>query len=102
VLLARVFLAGLVLAGLVVSLGGIPVERAAILSDDGLLRPEHFALGDSLAAQEQAGLPTMAEAEREAIRAALEHFDGNRRKAAEHLGIGLRTLYDKLKRHGLT
>ena len=43
----------------------------------------------------------MAEAEREAISKALAHYDGNRRLAAEHLGIGLRTLYDKLKRYGL-
>ena len=26
---------------------------------------------------------------------------GNRRSAADRLGIGLRTLYDKLKRHGI-
>ena len=31
---------------------------------------------------------------------ALDAFEGNRRKAADHLGIGLRTLYEKLKRYG--
>jgi DNA-binding NtrC family response regulator len=32
---------------------------------------------------------------------ALRELHGNRRLAAERLGIGLRTLYDKLKRYGL-
>jgi DNA-binding NtrC family response regulator len=31
----------------------------------------------------------------------LSLVQGNRRKAAERLGIGLRTLYEKLKRYGL-
>ena len=38
-------------------------------------------------------------AERDAIEAALSHFDENRKQAAEYLGIGLRTLYEKLKRY---
>ena len=41
------------------------------------------------------------EAEQEAARAALAAVGGNRRAAAERLGIGLRTLYDKLKRYRL-
>jgi two-component system response regulator FlrC len=45
--------------------------------------------------------PTMEEAERTAILRALAQFAGNRRKAAEHLGIGQRTLYEKLKRYGI-
>ncbi len=40
---------------------------------------------------------TMAEIEQRAITAALRHTRGNRRKAAEMLGIGERTLYRKLK-----
>ncbi|NUO63948.1 MAG: sigma-54-dependent Fis family transcriptional regulator [Gemmatimonadaceae bacterium] len=40
---------------------------------------------------------TMAEIERRAIAAALRETRGNRRKAAEMLGIGERTLYRKLK-----
>lgn len=79
------------------------IERAAILSD-----------GDTIAARDLdspgprvvgaatlPGVPTMEEVEKEAIRRALQHYDGNRKKAAEHLGIGVRTLYDKLKRYGL-
>ncbi|HTK56197.1 MAG TPA: sigma-54 dependent transcriptional regulator [Gemmatimonadales bacterium] len=44
---------------------------------------------------------TMAEVERAAIEAALREHEGNRRKAAEELGIGERTLYRKLKAYGL-
>jgi len=39
--------------------------------------------------------------ERRAIAAALAAVGGNRREAAERLDIGLRTLYEKLKRYGL-
>jgi DNA-binding NtrC family response regulator len=40
--------------------------------------------------------------ERDMIERALAEVSGNRRKAAERLGIGLRTLYEKLKRYGLS
>lgn len=42
---------------------------------------------------------TMAEIERQAIAIALASFAGNRRKAAERLGIGERTLYRKIKKY---
>ena len=42
---------------------------------------------------------TMAEIERTAILAALRDTGGNRRKAAERLGIGERTLYRKLREY---
>jgi DNA-binding NtrC family response regulator len=44
---------------------------------------------------------TIEEMEREAIAAALEGVQGNRRKAAELLGIGERTLYRKITKYGL-
>jgi DNA-binding NtrC family response regulator len=44
---------------------------------------------------------TMADIEREAIVLALRESEGNRRKAAERLGIGERTLYRKLKEYGI-
>jgi DNA-binding NtrC family response regulator len=44
---------------------------------------------------------SMDDMEREAIRAALREMGGNRRKAAERLGIGERTLYRKIQRFGL-
>jgi DNA-binding NtrC family response regulator len=44
---------------------------------------------------------TMAEVERATIAAALAESRGNRRKAAEVLGIGERTLYRKLKEYAI-
>jgi transcriptional regulator with PAS, ATPase and Fis domain len=44
---------------------------------------------------------TMEDMEREVIAAALEEVKGNRRKAAQVLAIGERTLYRKIKKFGL-
>jgi DNA-binding NtrC family response regulator len=44
---------------------------------------------------------TMAEVEKAAIEAALREYRGNRRRAAEVLGIGERTLYRKIKAYRL-
>jgi DNA-binding NtrC family response regulator len=44
---------------------------------------------------------TIDDMEREAITAALQEVDGNRRKAAELLGIGERTLYRKIAKYDL-
>jgi DNA-binding NtrC family response regulator len=38
--------------------------------------------------------------ERRLIEATLEHFDGHRAKAAQALGIGIRTLANKLRLYG--
>ena len=52
-------------------------------------------------AGEAAAVRPLVELEREAILHALATVDGNRRRAAELLGIGERTLYDKLKKYGI-
>jgi two-component system response regulator HydG len=44
---------------------------------------------------------TMEDMEREVIAAALKEVKGNRRKAAQVLAIGERTLYRKIKKFGL-
>jgi len=44
---------------------------------------------------------SMTDVERAAIDAALRETHGNRRKAAENLGIGERTLYRKLKEYAI-
>ncbi len=56
-----------------------------------LLRGGRWARGGSL-----------SHVERETIARTLAEVGGNRRQAAERLGIGLRTLYEKLKRYGLS
>ena len=42
-------------------------------------------------------IPTLVEAERDLITRALAHFGGNKRKAAQALGISERSLYRKIK-----
>ena len=44
---------------------------------------------------------TMKEIEEQAIRKTLEQVGGNRKQAAEILGIGLRTLHRKLREYGM-
>ena len=44
---------------------------------------------------------TLKEIERLSIEAALRRTSGNRKEAAQILGIDRSTLYDKLKRHGI-
>jgi two-component system, NtrC family, response regulator AtoC len=77
------------------------LERAVILSGGDTLGPEHVIL-EAAGTAPAAGAPqTLAELERDAIARALAAAGGNRKDAAERLGIGLRTLYDKLKRYRL-
>ena len=74
------------------------LERAAILTTGPQITAADLG-PDSGLRTPMAPVVTMEEAERRAIEAALAHHNGNRRLAAETLRIGLRTLYDKLKRY---
>lgn len=80
-------------------------ERAAILAGSSLIGRELFAsagapaAGVSVAAP--AGPATLEDLEKQAITEALKRCSGHRKQAAEQLGIGLRTLYDKLKQYGI-
>ncbi len=76
------------------------LERAAILADGDQIREDHLWVEPS-AARAAVEIKPLADLEREAIVRTLESVGGNRRRAAELLGIGERTLYDKLKRFGL-
>ena len=80
---------------------GNTLQRSAILCDGDAISPADLILLSSSAPTESPGIATMQEVEREAIRRALKHVGGNRREAAQRLGIGLRTLYDKLKLYDL-
>ncbi|HEX6435299.1 MAG TPA: helix-turn-helix domain-containing protein, partial [Gemmatimonadales bacterium] len=70
---------------------------------------EHAHVTDALSEVEENGVQpvlyrpgmTMAEVERATIEAALREYRGNRRRAAEVLGIGERTLYRKIKTYQL-
>ena len=76
------------------------VERAAILCREDRIGPTHLNLAPP-AAPVSGGSKTLKDLEREAILAALDAHGGNRRKAAEQLGIGLRTLYARLREYGM-
>jgi len=77
------------------------IEHATILCDSGPIHrehlPQHF---DSRqlhgAAKQRRGIMTLREMEMEAIIEALERNDGSKPKAAEQLGVSLKTLYNKL------
>lgn len=75
------------------------LERAAILAESPTIRLENLIpLAPSRSRSSQPPVGTLEEIEQGAIERALAATGGNRRAAAEALGIGLRTLYEKLKR----
>jgi transcriptional regulator with GAF, ATPase, and Fis domain len=86
------------------------VERALILAEGGLLTATHFGLDGVSShgpkagngrAPEQAAPEALADLERRAILAALEHTQGNKTQAAALLGITRTKLHTRLKRLGL-
>jgi two-component system response regulator AtoC len=76
------------------------LERAAILAEGKTIRSEHIVL-DPLSSGTDPLSGTLDDIERRAIERALAEVDGNRKRCAERLGIGLRTLYEKLKAYEL-
>jgi DNA-binding NtrC family response regulator len=84
------------------------LERAMILADGQILRSEHLWMESesaSVTADDPRGAASadvsLADLERQTIESTLLAVGGNRKAAAAKLGIGLRTLYDKLKRYNL-
>lgn len=81
------------------------LERACILADGDEIDGEALALAGVVRGEAGAtgggGAATLAELERRAIVEALAAEGGHRRRAAKRLGIGERTLYDKLKVYGI-
>jgi two-component system NtrC family response regulator len=80
------------------------VEQALTLCDEDLILSEHLPLkapmvGDPLS--ENPDLRTIAEVEADHIRRVLNAVGGNKSRAAEILGIGRRTLYEKIERYAL-
>jgi two-component system response regulator FlrC len=74
------------------------LERSAILCEGPVIEDVYLPRA---AAGSPAGSLALDGLERDAIVRALAATDGNRRRAAQALGIGLRTLYEKLKRYGI-
>ncbi|MEM9186916.1 MAG: sigma-54 dependent transcriptional regulator [Planctomycetota bacterium] len=76
------------------------IEHATILCDEGPIHadhlPRHFAKRQLTGAAKSRGPVTLKQLEMDAIHESLERHDGNKPKAAEELGISLKTLYNKL------
>ncbi len=79
------------------------LEHAYIMADRDI-GAEHLAAS---AEAEGGGVPpvtvgtTIDDLERDLLVAALKHFRGNKRRAAQSLGISLKTVYNRLKRYAL-
>ena len=82
------------------------IRRALVTGFGPELRPEHISgwltgiggTGDAAVTGVPGARQTLADAERGLITAALERHGGNRTRAAQDLGISVRTLRDKLLR----
>jgi DNA-binding NtrC family response regulator len=78
------------------------VHRAFILAEREI-GPSHLAAelsGHQPTKELPVPLTTLAAAERRLILATLEHFEGDRRRAADALAVSLRTLYNRLREYG--
>ena len=83
------------------------IEKAVIMADGDVLKPEHIELnalmqpstGDNN--KQEMPTQTLEATECEAIRRAMQQFDGNVSQVANALGITRQTLYSKLKRYGI-
>lgn len=78
------------------------IERAVILSDNLLLKPESFML-HSVAnkKKEENEILNLEQLEKQAIEKAIKRSEGNISRAAEYLGITRFALYRKLEKLGL-
>ncbi len=84
------------------------ITRIGVLSDSGPVRVDQvrrwlIPSGQGTTSELPPGIPvgmSLEEMERRLIEATLEHFDGHRAKTAKALGIGVRTLTEKLRRYG--
>jgi DNA-binding NtrC family response regulator len=87
------------------------ITRASVLDSQGLIRaddlrpwlmdsPSASATGDSTPPPERLVGMNLEAMERRLIESTLEHFQGHRAQTAHALGIGIRTLTNKLRAYG--
>jgi DNA-binding NtrC family response regulator len=76
------------------------MERAVILSEGNVLKPNDFPLETKSTISTEKGPKTLEEMELLMITKALNQHDGNYSAAADQLGISRQTLYNKLKKSG--
>jgi DNA-binding NtrC family response regulator len=82
------------------------VERAVLLVEDDTIQPQHLGLAPASESQGSGGPPvtfrcgtTVGEMERQLIMGTLAEVNQNRTRAAELLGISIRTLRNKLREY---
>jgi len=76
------------------------IQRAMLLSQDKVLTPEHLIFDEESASGDSAvELMAISEMEKILIHKALDVYEGNRTRAAEILGISVRTLRNKLNEY---
>lgn len=88
------------------------IERASILAGQGTIGPQHLPPGFAGLPQTTASFfteevrlkpgVTVDEAEKQLILLTLRHVGGNRGRAAELLGVSVKTLFNKLRAYGET
>ncbi len=81
------------------------IERAVILEKGKVITPKNLSIGTKKITREavlaEGHYKSMGELEREYIETVIKATKGNRTKAARILGIGRRTLYDKIIAYGI-
>jgi two-component system, NtrC family, response regulator HydG len=78
------------------------IEQAVVLCDGSLIEPEHLPLQASLSPPPRLdAAQKLADLERSAILAALRAANGSTARAAELLGISVRTVQYRVKQYGL-
>jgi DNA-binding NtrC family response regulator len=78
------------------------IEKAVILSDSDVLKPEDFFISHPTQQIKYSEKPyTFAEIEKQAVETALRNNNGNILKAAKELGLAQQTLYNKMQKYNL-
>lgn len=77
------------------------MERAVILGDGSLLKPENFLFHAAPKLRKEDEILNLEQLERQAIEKAMRNSEGNISRAAEYLGITRFALYRKLEKLGL-
>ena len=76
------------------------VEKAVILSEGNVLKPEDFFIRPLVSAKQGKMDLTLSDMETRMINHAIEKHNGNLSAAADQLGISRQTLYNKIKKSG--
>ncbi len=74
------------------------IQKAVLLCQGTVIKPEHIQWEEKKELKPR----TLEEIEKKVILERIKEFGGNKKKAAESLGIPVRTLYHKLKQWGIS